>query len=76
MLAGVGGYHLYLLSRTFCYPVVNRLAGRSFKMRVLGLSLPTQLTDAALLVVRLIAGIIMLAHGWQKLTVFGPANFG
>ncbi len=54
----------------------NRLTGRSFKIRVLGLSLPTQLTDAALLVVRLIVGIIMLAHGWQKLTVFGPANFG
>jgi len=45
-------------------------------MRVLGLSLPTQLTDAALLVVRLIVGIIMLAHGWQKLTAIGPANFG
>ena len=45
-------------------------------MRVFGLSLPAQLTDAALLVVRLIAGIIMLAHGWQKVTVFGPANFG
>ena len=44
-------------------------------MKVLGLSLPAQLTDAALLVVRLIVGIIMLAHSWQKLTVFGPANF-
>jgi putative oxidoreductase len=45
-------------------------------MRVFGLSLPAQLTDAALLLVRLIVGIIMAAHGWQKLTVFGPANFG
>src|SRR5918912_2780991 len=62
--------------RPFCYPVVNRLTGRSFKMRVLGLSLPTQLTDAALLVVRLIVGIIILAHGWQKLAVIGPASFG
>jgi putative oxidoreductase len=45
-------------------------------MRVFGLSLPTQLSEVALLVVRVIVGIIMLAHGWQKLTVIGPANFG
>src|SRR5919199_1185122 len=45
-------------------------------MRVLGLSLPAQLSEVALLVVRVIVGIIMLAHGMQKLTTFGPANFG
>jgi putative oxidoreductase len=28
------------------------------------------------LVVRVLAGLIMTAHGWQKLTEFGPANFG
>jgi putative oxidoreductase len=45
-------------------------------MRVFGLSLPTQLSEVALLVVRVIVGIIIAAHGWQKLTVIGPANFG
>jgi putative oxidoreductase len=45
-------------------------------MRVLGLSLPAQLSEVALLVVRVVVGIIMLAHGWQKLTIIGPANFG
>jgi putative oxidoreductase len=45
-------------------------------MRVLGLSLPAQLSEVALLVVRVIVGIIMTAHGWQKLTGIGPANFG
>src|SRR5215210_2171557 len=28
------------------------------------------------LVVRVLAGIVMAAHGLQKLTEFGPANFG
>ncbi|MBV9455377.1 MAG: DoxX family protein [Rubrobacter sp.] len=45
-------------------------------MRVFGLSLPAQLSGVALLVVRVIVGIIMTAHGWQKLTEIGPANFG
>jgi putative oxidoreductase len=45
-------------------------------MRVFGLSLPAQLSEVALLVVRVIVGIIIGAHGWQKLTVIGPANFG
>jgi putative oxidoreductase len=45
-------------------------------MKMFGLSLPAQLTDAGLLVVRLIVGIIIFAHGWEKLTVIGPANFG
>lgn len=26
--------------------------------------------------VRVLIGVIMAAHGWQKLTVMGPANFG
>ena len=45
-------------------------------MRVFGLSLPAQLSEVALLAVRLIVGIIIAAHGWEKLTVIGPANFG
>ena len=45
-------------------------------MRVFGLSLPARLSEVALLVVRVIAGMIIAAHGWQKLTVLGPANFG
>ncbi len=45
-------------------------------MRVFGISLPARLPEVALLVVRVIVGIIMLAHGWQKLTMIGPANFG
>src|SRR5919199_6745298 len=28
------------------------------------------------LVVRVLVGLIMTAHGWQKLTQVGPANFG
>ncbi len=27
-------------------------------------------------VIRVIVGVIMAAHGWQKLTEMGPANFG
>jgi putative oxidoreductase len=45
-------------------------------MRVFGLSLPAQLSEVASLVVRVIVGIIIAAHGWEKLTVIGPANFG
>ena len=45
-------------------------------MRVFGLSLPARLSEFALLVVRVIVGIIIAAHGWQKLAVLGPANFG
>jgi putative oxidoreductase len=45
-------------------------------MRVFGLSLPARLSEVAFLVVRVIVGIIIAAHGWQKLTVIGPANFG
>src|SRR5215208_3922350 len=45
-------------------------------MRVFGLSLPARLSEVGLLIVRVIVGIIIAAHGWQKLTVLGPANFG
>jgi putative oxidoreductase len=36
----------------------------------------TQLAVLAPLIVRVIVGIIMAAHGLQKLTQMGPANFG
>ena len=45
-------------------------------MRTLSLSPLSQLASLAPLAVRVIAGIIMLAHGWQKLTEMGPGNFG
>jgi len=32
--------------------------------------------EAAPVVIRLVVGVIMLAHGWQKLTVMGPGAFG
>jgi putative oxidoreductase len=35
-----------------------------------------RLAGAVPLVVRVIVGAIMAAHGWQKLTMTGPANFG
>jgi putative oxidoreductase len=44
-------------------------------MRTLSLSPMNRLAEFAPLVVRLIAGIIMAAHGFQKLQA-GPANFG
>ncbi len=44
-------------------------------MRTLALSPLDRLAGLAPLVVRLIVGTIMAAHGWQKL-VGGPANFG
>jgi putative oxidoreductase len=45
-------------------------------MRTLSLSPLSQLANLAPLAVRVIAGIIMLVHGWQKLTEMGPGNFG
>ena len=45
-------------------------------MRALGLKPMARLAGFAPLVVRVIAGVIMATHGWQKLTLFGPANFG
>src|ERR687886_364346 len=35
-----------------------------------------QLAGFAPLILRVMAGIIMAVHGWQKLTEVGPANFG
>lgn len=45
-------------------------------MRTLSLSPMVRLAGLAPLVVRVIAGIIMAAHGLQKLTQMGPGNFG
>ncbi len=45
-------------------------------MRTLGLSPLARLAGFAPLVAQVIAGIVMATHGWQKLTQFGPANFG
>ena len=45
-------------------------------MRTLSLSPLSRLASLAPLAVRVIAGIIMLAHGWQKLTETGPGNLG
>lgn len=44
-------------------------------MSVLSLSFLGRLADFAPLVARVIVGVIMVAHGWQKL-VGGPAAFG
>jgi len=44
-------------------------------MRILRLSPVARLAGLAPLVVRVIVGVIMAAHGWQKLQG-GPANFG
>ena len=45
-------------------------------MRALGLAPMARLAGLAPLVVRLIVGIIMFAHGLQKLTQMGPLDFG
>ena len=45
-------------------------------MRTLGLAPMDRLVGFAPLVARVIGGIIMVAHGLQKLTQVGPANFG
>lgn len=45
-------------------------------MRVLFPTWGRNLTGVAPLLVRVITGIIMAVHGWQKLTQIGPANFG
>jgi uncharacterized membrane protein YphA (DoxX/SURF4 family) len=43
-------------------------------MRTLSLSPLSRLASLAPLAVRVIAGIIMLAHGWQKLTESGSSS--
>lgn len=45
-------------------------------MRTLALSPMDRLAGFAPLIVRVIVGIIMVAHGWQKLTMMSPAGFG
>src|SRR5215210_6905429 len=45
-------------------------------MRTLSLSPVARLAGLAPLVVRVIVGVIMFAHGLQKLTQMGPGNFG
>ena len=45
-------------------------------MRMLGLQPVAQFAGFGPLILRVMAGIIMGIHGWQKLTEFGPANFG
>jgi putative oxidoreductase len=45
-------------------------------MNLLALSPLHRLAWLAPLVLRAVAGIIMAAHGWQKLTQVGPATFG
>src|SRR3954466_2704813 len=46
------------------------------RMRTLSLAPMDRFAGFAPLVVRVIVGIIMAMHGWQKLTQMGPANFG
>jgi putative oxidoreductase len=46
------------------------------RMRTLSLAPVDRLAGFAPLVVRVIVGVIIAAHGWQKLTQMGPANFG
>lgn len=45
-------------------------------MHVLGLAPLRRLAPAAPVIARLLVGIVMLAHGWQKLTAMTPAGFG
>jgi putative oxidoreductase len=52
----------------------KRPAGGGTDVRTLALSPLNRLAEFAPLVVRVIVGVIMSAHGWQKL-MGGPANF-
>lgn len=45
-------------------------------MHALSLSFLSRFRDAAPVVLRVVIGVIMATHGWQKLTAMGPANFG
>lgn len=45
-------------------------------MHVLGLPPLRHLAPVAPVVARLLVGVVMLAHGWQKLTEMTPAGFG
>ena len=44
--------------------------------KALGLSPVARFAGLAPLFVRVILGVIMTAHGWQKLSQMGPAGFG
>jgi putative oxidoreductase len=44
--------------------------------KALGISPVARFAGLAPLLVRVIVGIIMTAHGWQKLSQMGPAGFG
>lgn len=43
---------------------------------VRSLSTSSRAAGAAPVVLRVVIGLVMAAHGWQKLTMMGPANFG
>ncbi|MBA3373673.1 MAG: DoxX family protein [Euzebyaceae bacterium] len=43
---------------------------------VRSLSTSSLAAGAAPVVLRVVIGLVMAAHGWQKLTMMGPANFG
>lgn len=45
-------------------------------MNPLSIPIAQRLAPAAPVVLRLAVGLIMAAHGWQKLTAMGPATFG
>ncbi|CAN5349977.1 hypothetical protein BH23ACT7_BH23ACT7_17280 [soil metagenome] len=45
-------------------------------MRALSLSPLHRLSAAAPVVLRVVTGLVFVAHGWQKLTQMGPAGFG
>jgi putative oxidoreductase len=45
-------------------------------MNALGLPFLRQLAPAAPVIARILVGVVMAAHGWQKLTEMTPAGFG
>lgn len=45
-------------------------------MNALSLPFLHRLTPYAPVVIRVVVGVVMVAHGWQKLTDMGPAMFG
>jgi putative oxidoreductase len=57
-------------------PTRHPIPGSEAAMHVLGLSPLRQLAPAAPVIARLLVGIVMTAHGWQKLTEMTPAGFG
>lgn len=45
-------------------------------MHALSLPFARRLAPAAPVVLRVVVGLVMAVHGWQKLTQMGPATFG